>query len=154
MSTAGPMGVHASSVTDMAAPEKVAVVLRADLPPGPAANVAACVAAGLAGALPGWAGRGLRDGAGLHSASSAHLPIAVLRADAPALSVLLQRLRQQAPQGRVCVFPAYAQSVNDCQTYWAQHAHTDHTQAELLGVGLAGTRRWVNTLAGSLGLWR
>ena len=74
----------------------------------------------------------------------------------------LGRVAQAAQQadealpGTVCLFPAYAQTVNDCHTYWAQHRQTAHVPADtpLLGMGLAGPRRWVNGLTGSLALWR
>ena len=52
-------------------PDKVVVVLDAALPPGQAANVAACLSAGLAGAWPAWAGRPLNDAAGLASVAIA-----------------------------------------------------------------------------------
>ena len=135
-------------------PDKVVVVLDAALPPGQAANVAACLSAGLAGAWPAWAGRPLNDAAGLASVAIAHLPIAVLRADTPAMQALLARLPSAAGEGCVCLFPAYAQRVQDGTTYWALHAQAHHTNTPMLGVGLAGGRRWVNSLSGSLGLWR
>ncbi len=139
----------------MATVEKIAVVLNAALPAGQAANVAACLSAGLAAAQTGWAGRPLQDAAGLASVASAHLPIAVLRAEADALAALLVRLQAGPPHdGVVCLFPAYAQTVNDGSTYWAMHQQTTHAQTPMLGVALAGPRRWVNSLTGSLGLWR
>jgi hypothetical protein len=80
---------------------RVAVVLDGELAPGVAANVAACIAAGLGAMLPGLAGRPLVDADGFASASSAHLPIAILRGAAAAISALLARLAQSPkPQAR------------------------------------------------------
>lgn len=136
--------------------QKIAVILSADLAPGHAANIAACIAAGLSVAQPGWAGQPLADTRGFRSASSSHLPIAVLRADAQMLLALTQRLAladEEAP-GTVSLFPAYAQRVHNCEEYWARHRAADHTQEALLGIGLAGAKRWVNRLTGNMPLWR
>ncbi len=138
------------------AEHKVAIILAADLAPGHAANIAACLAAGLSAAQPGWAGQALADARGFASASSSHLPIAVLRAEASALQCLMQKLAAEdgpAP-GAVSLFPAYAQRVHNCEEYWARHRGADHTQEPLLGVGFAGAKRWVNRLTGNLPLWR
>lgn len=135
---------------------KIAIVLSAELASGHAANVAACIAAGLAAAQPGWSGLALADAQGFRSASSSHLPIAVLRAEAPTLAAMMQRLaaEDEAASGVVSLFPAYAQRVHNCEEYWARHRAADHTQEALLGVGLAGAKRWVNRLTGSMALWR
>lgn len=61
-------------MSESATTEKIAIVLAADLASGHAANVAACVAAGLAGARPGWAGAPLQDAAGLESFASCTSP--------------------------------------------------------------------------------
>ena len=134
--------------------DKVVVVLEDGLPAGQAANVAACLAAGLAGAAPGLGGAALTDRAGLRSVASAQLPISVLRADPQAMAALVQRMGAAPAAGVVCLFPAYAQRVNDAAHYVRLHAQADHAQERLLGLGLAGARRWVNGLTGSLGLWR
>lgn len=135
-------------------PEKVAIVLAADLPAGHAANVAACVAAGLAGARPGWAGRPLVDAAGLHSHASSHQPITVLRAEPATIAALLAQLAAQPQDGALCLFPAYAQQMHDGAAYQARHATVAHGDEPLLAIGLAGTKRWVNRLTGSMPLWR
>lgn len=136
-------------------PEKVAIVLAADLAAGHAANVAACVAAGLAGARPGWAGRPLMDAAGLQSFASSHQPIAVLRAAPAALTALVELLNAaDVPEGALCVFPAYAQAMHDGAAYQARHGTMEHRREPLLAIGLAGSKRWVNRLTGSMPLWR
>ena len=83
-------------LTDPADPAKVAIVLAADLAPGPAANIAACIAAGLAASRPDWAGRALVDASGWSSVSSSHVPITILKAPVTAMNALLRRLTRLA----------------------------------------------------------
>jgi len=135
-------------------PEKVVLVLSSELGPGTAANVTACLAAGLAAGLPGWAGRPLSDASGISSVASSHLPIAILAADASRMAELALKLAQPRAQGCIALFPAYAQSIHDAQAYWKHHQSSSHTNEVLFGVGFAGPKRWVNSLTGSLPLLR
>ncbi|KQW27368.1 DUF2000 family protein [Acidovorax sp. Root402] len=139
-----------------AQPDKVAVVVAASLTAGQAANIAACLAAGLAGARPGWAGGTLVDADDLETVASSHLPIAVLSALPEAMSALLRQAIDipAAERGEVSLFPAYAQSVHDFAQYRAHHQTAHHVDEPMLGIGLAGPKRWVNRLTGSLPLWR
>lgn len=137
------------------APEKVAVVLAEGLAPGPATNVAACIAAGLAAARPGWAGRALVDASGLKTAASSHLPIAVLRAEPAAMRALMQRLADGGVEdGTVSLFPVYAQAIHAHDDYRHRHGLTAHADEAMLGIGFSGPKRWVNRMTGSLPLWR
>lgn len=137
-------------------PIKVALVLSADLAPGAAANVAACLSAGLSAARPGWAGQPLADAAGLASVASSHLPITILRAEREALQAIVRRLAEgtREPDALVSLFPAYAQAMHEAEAYWERHARTSHVEHDLLGLGLHGPKRWVARLSGSLPLWR
>lgn len=137
-------------------PEKVAIVLISGLEPGPAANVASCIAAGLAASSPGWAGRSLVDAGGLKTAASSHLPIAILRADLEAMGALMQQLAKGnvAESSDVSLFPAYAQTIHECGEYWRRHGFSVHANEAMLGVGFSGPKRWVNRMTGSLPLWR
>ena len=138
-----------------AVPEKIVIVLAATLGVGQAANVSACLAAGLAAASPGWAGAPLRDPDGMVSSAISHLPIIVLSADAVRMAQLRERLALAPPDGaRLAVFPAYAREIHDAGQYWARHRETSHRDQPLLGVGLAGARRWINALTGSLPMLR
>jgi hypothetical protein len=140
---------------DMSAPEKVAIVLASDLSPGPATNIASCIAAGLAACSPGWAGRPLVDASGLRTAASSHLPIAVLRAEPAAMAALIQRLTHRpTAEGAVSLFPAYAQAIHECSEYWHRHSLSAHAEESMLGIGFSGSKRWVNRMTGSLPLWR
>lgn len=138
-----------------AVPEKIVIVLAATLGVGQAANVSACVAAGLAAASPGWAGAPLRDPDGMVSSAISHLPIIGLSADAVRMAQLRERLALAPPDGaRLAVFPAYAREIHEAVQYWARHRETSHRDQPLLGVGLAGARRWINALTGSLPMLR
>ncbi|MGE8656367.1 MAG: DUF2000 domain-containing protein [Achromobacter sp.] len=138
-----------------ALPEKVVIVLAAGLDLGQAANASACLAAGLAAPQSTWAGQPLRDADGMLSAAISHLPIIVLTADAARMAQLRERLAQPAPDGAgMTLFPAYAREIHDAAEYWTRHRQTSHRDQPLLGVGLAGPRRWVNALTGSLPMLR
>lgn len=138
-----------------AVPEKIVIVLAATLGVGQAANVSACLAAGLAAASPGWAGAPLRDPDGMVSSAISHLPIIVLSADTVRMAQLRERLALAPPDGaRLAVFPAYAREIHEAVQYWARHRETSHRDQPLLGVGLAGARRWINALTGSLPMLR
>ncbi len=136
-------------------PERVVIVLASDLSPDIAVNVGACLAAGLSAASPTWVGQALVDVTGMISVSSSHLPIVLLHAPSARMNELVTRLpsiRQTAAW--VSVFPAYAKSMHDAQTYWKQHATASHRVEPLLGMGIAGSKKWVNSLTGSFPLWR
>lgn len=147
--------MHELPVTTLL-PEKVAIVLAAGLPPGQAANIASCIAAGLSSGSPGWAGRALADAAGLQTAASSHLPITVLSANADAMGALVRQWAAGATVagGTVALFPAYAQAVHDCGEYWQRHGGSRHAEEAMLGIGFVGAKRWVNRMTGSLPLWR
>ncbi len=138
-----------------AQPDKVVIVLAAGLDQGQAANASACLAAGLAARQAAWAGEPLRDADGMASAAISHLPIIVLTADEPRMAQLRERLAQPLPDGAcMTLFPAYARQIHEAAEYWTRHRQTSHRDLPLLGVGLAGPRRWVNALSGSLPMLR
>lgn len=56
--------------------------------------------------------------------------------------------------GRATLFPAYAQAIHTASEYWNRHRQTIHANESMLGLGLRGRKRWVNSLTGSLPLWR
>lgn len=141
---------------DIRQPSKVVIVLNPEQRAGQAANVAACIAAGLAAADPNWAGRPLVDGAGLVSVSSSHEPITVLAAEPSKMREIMLRLAKidMPTQGYASLFPVYAQAIHTAGEYWSHHALTAHADEPMLGLGLRGHKRWVNSLTGSLPLWR
>jgi Protein of unknown function (DUF2000) len=154
---ASPLPVRAMPEPQaISAPDKVAIVLAADLSPGPATNIASCIAAGLAACSPGWAGRPLVDALGLKTAASSHLPIAILRAEPATMSALMQQLTNgpTVEGGAVSLFPAYAQNIHECSEYWHRHGLSAHADEAMLGIGFSGPKRWVNRMTGSLPLWR
>jgi hypothetical protein len=132
---------------------RAAIALDGELAPGAAANVAACIAAGLGAAVPGLAGLPLLDADGFRSASSAHLPIPILRCASSGFAALLGR--SDAPDGgAVVVFPGYAQRLHTAEEYWREHALRSLRTEGLLGLGLAGPAAWVRSLTGALPLFR
>jgi hypothetical protein len=133
---------------------RLCIVVDASLPPGQAANVAACIGAGLAGARPGLASQPLRDAAGFLSLGSSSLPIAVLSADGAGLAQLLHTLKQRPADGHCVLFPRYAQALHSAAEYWERHAVTDHAAEPMLAIGLAGPPSWVRRLTGALPLLR
>ncbi|MFY3135374.1 DUF2000 family protein [Achromobacter xylosoxidans] len=138
-----------------ALPEKVVIVLAAGLDLGQAANASACLAAGLAAPRAAWAGEPLCDADGMRSSAISHLPIIVLTADEARMAQLRERLALPVPDGAsMTLFPAYAREIHEAAEYWARHRQTSHRDQPLLGVGLAGPRRWVNALTGSLPMLR
>lgn len=136
--------------------EKVAIVLTSCLGVGEAANVAACIAAGLAASLPAWAGRPLVDADGVASCAASHLPIVMLAADEARMASLLERWAAGLPMkdAAASLFPAYAQSMHEATAYWQRHAEVSHRAERLLGIGFSGRKKWVNSLVGSLPLLR
>ncbi|CUI63177.1 Uncharacterized protein conserved in bacteria [Achromobacter xylosoxidans] len=138
-----------------AVPEKVVIVLAAGLGAGQAANASACLAAGLVARQPNWAGQALRDADGMLSSAISHLPIIVLTADEARMAQLRERLSLPMPgDAGMTLFPAYAREIHEAAEYWARHRQTSHRDQPLLGVGLAGPRRWINALTGSLPMLR
>ena len=134
--------------------KRACVVLDGSLPAGQAANVAACLAAGLGAGVPQFAGQPLRDAAGLASLSSASLPIAVLRGDEAIFRRLLEHLVLPPDEAYCVLFPRYAQAMHAAGDYWQRHAATDHAGEALLGLGLAGPADWIRRLTGALPLLR
>ncbi|MCY1204889.1 hypothetical protein D3C87_527480 [compost metagenome] len=135
--------------------DKVVIVLSAGLMPGPAANIASCIAAGLAASSANQTGRSLVDATGLKSVAPSHLPIAILRAESVAMSTLMKQLAGGAVMdgGILSLFPAYAQAIHEWGEYRHRHSQSAHADELMLGIGLAGPKRWVNRMTGSLPLW-
>ncbi|NMU91181.1 DUF2000 domain-containing protein, partial [Achromobacter ruhlandii] len=89
------------------------------------------------------------------SAPTPPLPSLCAAADAVRMAQLRQRLTQPPPEdARLAVFPAYAREIHEAVHYWARHRETSHRDQPLLGVGLAGAKRWINALTGSLPMLR
>lgn len=79
----------------------------------------------------------------------------MLRAAPAAMAALVEQLTAAAtPEGALCIFPAYAHAMHDGAAYQARHGTMEHRREPLLAIGLAGTKRWVKRLTGSMPLWR
>lgn len=92
---------------------------------------------------------------GLQSSAISHLPIIILSASDAQMAALCDRLPMEPPAGGgLALFPAYAQGIHDCHAYWERHRESAHRGQPMLGIGVAGARRWVNGLTGSLPMLR
>ena len=136
--------------------EKIAIVISENAAAGEAANISACLTAGLAAANSAWAGEPLRDADGFESVASSHLPIVVLAANGQRFTTLVEQIERtvRPAQALVTLFPAYTQSIHDAHAYWQKHSMLGHRSERFLGIGLAGPKRWVNRLVGSFPLMR
>ena len=139
--------------TIAAAPERCAVVVADALSGGHAANAAAVVTAMLAVRTPGLLGPDVRDADGVPHPGVVLVPVPVLVAP-------VDRLAQLWRDGTgdpvlVCAgFTALAQSCRTYQEYLDLMAAARTDDLRFVAVGLAGPRRPVNRLAGSLPLLR
>ena len=129
-----------------------AIVLRADLPPGLAANAAAVLAAGVSHARPELIGPDVRDGSGDVHPGITTIPLPVLRADANGLG----RLACAARQAGVAFwgFTDLAQSCHCYDEYASRMASTPPSQLRYVGVSMVGDPAVVKSLTGQLGLYR
>jgi hypothetical protein len=136
--------------------EKVTIVVSEDLSVSEAANVCACISAGLAANSPTWAAQALTDAQGMGSVASSHLPIVILKANAARFTTLLEQLSStdRPLHSSVSLFPAYAKTMHDAKLYWEKHSMLSHGTEAMLGIGLAGNKRWINSLVGSFPLLR
>ena len=92
---------------------------------------------------------------GLQSFAISHLPIIILSANDAQMAALCDRLPMEPPVGGgLALFPAYAQGIHDCHAYWERHRESAHRRLPMVGIGLAGARRWINGLTGSLPMLR
>jgi len=141
--------------TQPAEDTRVAVVVDpAQGGPGLLGNTIATIAIGLGAAAPQLGGPQLVDRAGYAVQPSATVPVPVLQADPDVLRELLARALQ-GDQGRIVVaFPGFARSMHDFPAYQLEFARRDLATEDLHGVGLAGPRKWVASLTGSLRLLR
>lgn len=134
--------------------EKIAVVIRDDLPLGAAVNVAACLTAGITAKHPTLAGQALKDRLGLKSMASSHVPIVALKGNDTVFQRLLTELTAQETANNLCIFPDYAKSIHTAEEYWQRHAHTVHDGTQILGLALIGDKKWLNKYTGNLPLLR
>lgn len=132
---------------------KVVIVVDPGLPLGRLANTVAYLALTLGQRLPSLVGPDVIDGSGLVHRGTSAVPLPILGATAAQLAAI-----HQAADGQSELLAlSFTDSAQLSRTYEAyQQALADRPTADLvyLGVALAGSRRQVNALTGSLPLLR
>jgi hypothetical protein len=130
--------------------ERCAIVVDAELAPGPAANAAAVLAVTLGATVPGLAGQDLVDADGqVHPGLfEKGLPVlAAPRADLPGM-----RTRALEAGVGVIDIPAVGQQTNDYGEVVAHVARTPAADLEYAGLALHGSRRAISRVTGTLPL--
>lgn len=135
------------------APERCAVVVSDALSAGHAANAAAVVTAMLAVRTPGLLGPDVRDADGVVHPGVVLVPVPVLVAPVDRLAQLW-RGGTDDPALACAGFTAQAQSCRTYQDYLDLMTAAPTDTLQFVAVGLAGPKRPVNRLAGSLPLLR
>jgi len=132
---------------------KIAIVLDEGLEAGLAANAAAALALSLSGRIGDVNGPDVSDGGGSVHPGILRLPIPVLRADGPGLSLLRERASGVAGLG-VLDFTDLAQASRSYADYEAALSRASSTEFAYRGLCLYGDDRAVARLTGSLPLFR
>lgn len=132
---------------------RAVIVVDPALPLGPLANAVAYLSLTLGQRLPPLLGPDLADGSGVIHAGTSALALPILRAG-PAALAELHRAAATQPELLAISFTDAAQSTLTYQEYQAKLAQTPTSALVYLGVALAGPRRRVSALTGSLPLLR
>jgi hypothetical protein len=134
--------------------EKCAVVIAEDLPPGLAMNGAAVLAVTLGRVFgEGIVGDDAKDGDGVAHRGLINVTLPILRA--PEREVCGIVLGAHAiPELYVVDFSSVAQAARDYDTYLEDLAGAGTAQHTYVGVAVAGSKKAVNKLTGSLPLYR
>lgn len=147
--------IHTTPLGDPVNTEiRTVIVVDPDQPTALIANTVGVIAIGIGAKLPTLAAARLEDAEGRSVDISSDRPLPVLRADGHTLNALLLKALDKDPGGVVVPFPAFARAMNAYEDYEAALPHRDLATEPLAGLGLAGPRKWVASLTGSLGLLR
>jgi hypothetical protein len=130
----------------------VAIVVDPSLGPGRTANAAAVVAIGLGAAAPQLAGLRLTDADGKGSDAISLVPVPILQADSGRFGVLLERAMPTPEACHIVLFPAFSTAIHDPSVYLEEAANRRLSTETYAAVGLAGPKKWVRSLTGSLKL--
>jgi hypothetical protein len=115
-------------------------------------NTVAALAIGMGAATPRLGGRRMTDGSGIEVYPSATVPVPVLQADSSLLRQLFLRAVSGGENTALVAFPAFARSMHDFASYQVEFARRNMAEEQLHGIGLAGPRKWVASITGSLKL--
>jgi hypothetical protein len=133
-------------------PARCVIVVDEALSSGLAANAAAVLAVTLGARAPGLLGGDVEDadGAGLPGLIDRGLPI--LKAPGAALGALRARALEAGVE--VIAFPRFGQETTDYEAFRERVAQTPTAELAYLGLLIAGPKRAVNKVTGSLPLLR
>lgn len=134
---------------------KCVIIMDAELPAGVAANTAAILGVTLGKLVPETVGADVADSAGKLHRGIVTTPVPVLKADAPFLYALRQRLYEAEFADILVVdFSDVAQGCRTYDEYIEKAAGTPPESLRYLGLALCGDKKRVNKLTGSLPLLR
>ena len=138
----------------MAEDIRVAIVVNPELPMGLLANTLGAIGIGLGAVRPELGAQQLLDATGRAIDISSNMPVPILQADAPGLSVLMLKALEREDGRAVVPFPAFARRLHAYADYEAGLPTRDLSDEVIDGLGLVGPSKWVRSLTGSLKLLR
>ena len=133
-------------------PERCVIVVDEALPAGLAANAAAVLALTLGARIPQLVGADFADADHRPHPGLIPMGLPVLKAPRPDLGIIAEKARAAGLD--VIGFPAAGQTTNDYEDFRATVARTPSRELEYLGLTVAGPKRAVGRLTGSLALLR
>jgi len=133
--------------------EKVAVVIDRDLPPGLAMNAASVLALSIGRFTEGVVGPDVKDGSGAIHRGVTMIPVPILTAAAGQVRDIVLRAQERTDVVAVD-FTSIAQSSRTYDEYVDRTAPTPTEDLPYVGVALAGPRKAVDKLTGSLPLFK
>jgi hypothetical protein len=133
-------------------PARCVIVVDEALPAGLAANAAAVLALTLGARAPGLRGPDIDDADGVRLPGLIDRGLPILKA--PAADLAAMRARAVVAGVEVIGFPRFGQETTDYEAFCERVAQTPTAELEYLGLLVAGPKRTVNKLTGSLPLLR
>ncbi len=134
---------------------KCVIVADEALPAGVLANTAAILGMTLGSCVPESVGEDVADASGKLHRGITMLPVTVLKAGGDTLRTLREKLFSDEYAELICVdFSDVAQRNMVYSGYIEDAAGTPESDFVYLGLALWGSRKKINSLTGSLGLWR
>lgn len=135
------------------APDKVVIVIDGDLPAGLAMNTVAALSLTVGRMVDGILGEDVKDLDGFVHTGITKVPVPILRGDAEGLKSIAAKAATVSTLF-VVDFTDTAQSARSYDDYTAEMATIANADLRYVGIALAGGKRDVNKLVGSLPLYR
>jgi hypothetical protein len=134
-------------------PDKVVIVIDGDLPIGLAMNTVAALSLTVGRMVDGILGDDVKDLDGCVHTGITKVPVPILRSDAEALKGIAAKAAA-LPALFVVDFTDTAQSARSYDDYTAQLGTIANADLRYVGIAVAGGKKDVNKLVGSLPLYR